>query len=105
MDAVTAVSGTGPAYVFYLAQGLIEAAMDLGLSKEQAFTLTYQTFRGAALLLAHDPAEPEELRARVTSPGGTTHAAITYLEDQDWKETFKRAVTAARDRSVELGDS
>jgi pyrroline-5-carboxylate reductase len=103
MDAVTAVSGTGPAYVFYLAQGLIEAAVELGMTKEQAFTLTYQTFRGAATLLGHDPAGPEELRARVTSPGGTTHAAITHLEETKWKEVFKEAVTAARDRAVELG--
>lgn len=79
--------------------------MDLGPSKEQAYTLTYQTFRGASTLLAHDPADPEELRARVTSPGGTTQAAISHLEGAEWKEIFKRAVTAARDRSIELGES
>ncbi|MCA8912757.1 MAG: pyrroline-5-carboxylate reductase [Planctomycetes bacterium] len=103
MDAVTAVSGTGPAYVFYLAEGLIDAAMELGLSKQQAYTLVYQTFRGASTLLAHDGAGPMELRSRVTSPGGTTHAAITHLEDKQWKDLFKQAVTAARNRAVELG--
>jgi pyrroline-5-carboxylate reductase len=105
MDAVTAVSGTGPAYVFYLAEGLIEAAQELGLSQEQAYTLVYQTLRGAATLLAHDEAGPAELRARVTSPNGTTHAAISFLERQGWKDTFKQAVAAARARSAALGAS
>ncbi|MBZ0135616.1 MAG: pyrroline-5-carboxylate reductase [Planctomycetes bacterium] len=103
MDTVTAVSGTGPAYVFYLAEGLIEAAQDLGLSKQQSFTLVYQTLRGAAALLAHDGAGPMELRSRVTSPNGTTHAAITHLESKEWKEVFKQAVTAAKNRAEELG--
>jgi pyrroline-5-carboxylate reductase len=103
MDAVTAVSGTGPAYVFYLAEALIEAAQELGLAREQAYTLVYQTLQGAATLLAHDGAGPVELRARVTSPNGTTHAAITHLESKQWKATFKQAVEAARNRAQELG--
>ena len=103
MDAVTAVSGTGPAYVFYLAEGMIEAAQELGLSKQQAYTLVYQTIRGAATLLAHDCAGPLELRARVTSPNGTTHAAITHLEGKHWKDTFRQAVAAAKNRAEELG--
>lgn len=103
LDAVTAVSGTGPAYVFYLAEGLIEAALREGLSREQAYTLTYQTFVGAAHLLSHDPAGPAELRARVTSPNGTTHAAITFLEERGWLDTFLQAVHRARARSEELG--
>lgn len=103
MDAVTAISGTGPAYLFYLAEALIDAAMAEGLSREQAYALTYQTFVGAAQLLQHDPAGPEELRKRVTSPNGTTHAAITHLETKQWKETFKQAVAAARNRAEELG--
>ncbi|MBX3461383.1 MAG: pyrroline-5-carboxylate reductase [Planctomycetes bacterium] len=103
MDTVTAVSGTGPAYIFYLAEGLIEAATELGLSREQAYTLVYQTIRGAATLLAHDTAGPAELRKRVTSPGGTTHAAITHLEGMDWKQAFKDAVAAAKRRAQELG--
>lgn len=103
MDAVTAVSGTGPAYVFYLAEALISAAQKEGLTKEQAFVLVYQTFVGAAELLSHDPAGPAELRARVTSPGGTTQAAIEFLEANDWFRIFEQAVRRARERSQELG--
>jgi len=105
MDAVTAVSGTGPAYVFLLAEALIEAAIQEGLTKEQAYALTYQTFAGASRLLTHDPADPAELRARVTSPNGTTHAAVTYLQARHWVQTFVEAVRAARVRSEELGRS
>lgn len=103
MDAVTAVSGTGPAYVFLLAELLITTAMREGLSKEQAYALTYQTFAGASRLLTHDPADPAELRARVTSPNGTTHAAVTHLQSNDWGRIFADAVHAARVRSEELG--
>ncbi|MHC4840629.1 MAG: pyrroline-5-carboxylate reductase [Planctomycetota bacterium] len=103
MDTVTAVSGTGPAYVFYLAEALIDAAMEEGLSKQHAYTLVYQTLRGAATLLSHDRAGPAELRQRVTSPNGTTHAAITHLQGSEWATTFKAAVKAAKDRSIELG--
>jgi pyrroline-5-carboxylate reductase len=103
MDAVTAVSGTGPAYVFYLAEALISAAQKEGLSKEQAYVLVYQTFVGASELLSHDPAGPAELRSRVTSPGGTTQAAIEFLEQNDWFRIFERAVHRARERSEELG--
>jgi pyrroline-5-carboxylate reductase len=103
MDAVTAVSGTGPAYVFYLAEAMIRAAEEEGLTTEQAYLLVYQTMHGAARLLRHDPAGPAELRRRVTSPGGTTHAAITYLENAEWERTFREAVHEARKRSEELG--
>lgn len=104
MDAVTAVSGTGPAYVFLLAEALIEAAQNEGLSREQAHVLSYQTILGAARLLGHDAAGPKELRERVTSPGGTTQAAITHLETHRWREIFVEAVHQARQRSVELGE-
>lgn len=103
MDAVTAVSGSGPAYVFYLAEVLINAAQREGLSKEQAYVLVYQTFVGASELLSHDPADPRELRARVTSPGGTTQAAVEYLQEHGWAEIFEGAVRRARERSEELG--
>ncbi|MEQ1568654.1 MAG: pyrroline-5-carboxylate reductase [Myxococcota bacterium] len=103
MDAVTAVSGTGPAYVFYLAQALIEAALAEGLDREQANLLVHQTFVGAAHLLQHDGSGPEELRRRVTSPNGTTHAAITHLEATGWAATFREAVAKARARAAELG--
>jgi pyrroline-5-carboxylate reductase len=103
MDAVTAVSGTGPAYVFYLAEALMDAAVAEGLDREQAHLLVYQTFVGAAHLLQHDSAGPVELRRRVTSPNGTTHAAITHLERGGWAATFREAVHAARARAEELG--
>jgi len=105
MDAVTAVSGTGPAYVFLLAEILIDAAMREGLTREQAYALTYQTFAGASRLLTHDPADPAELRRRVTSPNGTTHAAVTHLQEKDWARIFVDAVHAARVRSEELGQA
>lgn len=103
MDAVTAVSGSGPAYVFYLAEAMISAALNEGLSQEQASALVYQTLVGASALLARDPAGPEELRARVTSPGGTTQAAIEVLESAGWKAEMEAAVARARQRSEELG--
>ncbi len=89
--------------MFYLAEALIDAAMKEGLSREQAYALTYQTFVGASQLLQHDPAGPKELRTRVTSPNGTTHAAITHLQSKGWAETFIEAVHKARLRSEELG--
>jgi pyrroline-5-carboxylate reductase len=103
MDAVTAVSGSGPAYVFYLAEALIEAAIEQGLDSDQAHLLTYQTFVGAAHLLRHDGAGPAELRRRVTSPNGTTHAALSHLEAERWADTFREAVARARQRAEALG--
>ncbi len=103
MDAVTAVSGSGPAYVFYLAESLITAAMEQGLDHEQAHLLVYQTFLGAAHLLSHDGAGPAELRRRVTSPNGTTHAAIRHLEQAGWADTFREAVAQAKQRAEALG--
>jgi pyrroline-5-carboxylate reductase len=103
MDAVTAVSGSGPAYVFYLAEALIDAAREQGLDADQANLLTYQTLVGAAHLLRHDGAGPAELRRRVTSPNGTTHAAISHLEAAGWAATFREAVALARHRAEALG--
>ena len=103
IDAVTAVSGSGPAYVFYLAEAWIRGAQAEGLSTEQARELVYQTLAGAVALLQHDSAPPSELRARVTSPGGTTQAAIEVLEDGGWGEILERAIARAKERSVELG--
>ncbi|MCA9493813.1 MAG: pyrroline-5-carboxylate reductase [Myxococcales bacterium] len=103
MDAVTAVSGTGPAYVFVLAEALIDAAVAEGLDREQAHLLVVQTFLGASHLLRHDAAGPAELRRRVTSPNGTTHAAMTHLLQSGWTDVFREAVSRARKRSEELG--
>lgn len=102
LDAVTAVSGSGPAYVFYLAEAMQAAADELGLS-EQARLLVNQTILGSAELLSQSDDSPAELRRKVTSPGGTTAAAIGHLEEQGVRETVVAALRAARDRSIELG--
>ncbi len=104
-DAVTAVSGSGPAYVFYLAQAMIEAGAELGLDRALARDLTVQTMLGAATMLASATEEPEVLRAHVTSPGGTTAAAVAVLEDADVLATVGRAMRACAERSTELGQS
>jgi len=103
-DSVTAVSGSGPAYAFYLAEAMIAAGVDLGLEPEQAHAMTVQTILGAALLMQATGTDPAQLRAAVTSPNGTTHAAMTYLEDADMREIVAGALRAARDRSRELSN-
>ncbi|MBM4017525.1 MAG: pyrroline-5-carboxylate reductase [Planctomycetes bacterium] len=103
MDAVTAVSGSGPAYFFYLAEKLAAAGVELGLADEDARLLSRVTFEGAAKLLAESADQPEELRRRVTSPGGTTEAAIKTLDAMNFGPTVSAAVKAARDRAGELG--
>ena len=103
LDAVTAVSGSGPAYVFYVLEAMMEAAAEIGLTPEQGRTLAIATFDGAAALAAASALAPAELRAQVTSKGGTTHAAITTLEASGVKAAFVKALHAARDRAEELG--
>jgi pyrroline-5-carboxylate reductase len=104
LDAVTAVSGSGPAYVFYFIEAMTEAGIELGLTPEQAHRLAVGTFTGASIL-ANDATEPPAvLRERVTSKGGTTHAAITSLENADVKAKFKIAIRAAHQRAAELGE-
>ena len=103
LDAVTALSGSGPAYVFYFLEAMIEAGTQMGLTPAQARELAQQTFAGAAALAAQSEESPETLRARVTSKGGTTHAAITALEEAGVKAAFVRALHAARQRAEELG--
>ncbi|MEM6458034.1 MAG: pyrroline-5-carboxylate reductase [Planctomycetota bacterium] len=102
LDAVTAVSGSGPAYVFFLAEAMQRAADELGLSGH-ARQLVNQTILGSAELLASSDEPPAELRRRVTSPGGTTAAAIAELERREVADAVVAALRAARDRSVELG--
>ena len=101
-DAVTAVSGSGPAYVFYLAEAMIAGGVDAGLDEDTARTLTAQTLVGAAKLLSESDETAEELRRRVTSPNGTTHAAITTFDDRGVKDGLVAGVTAAAARSAEL---
>ena len=104
LDAVTAISGSGPAYVFYFLEAMTEAAVKMGLSTEQGRQLAIATFSGASEL-AHRSDEPLELlRQRVTSKGGTTYAALTAMESANIKENFIQAMQAAENRAKELGD-
>jgi pyrroline-5-carboxylate reductase len=102
MDAVTAISGTGPAYYFLLTEVLAAAAESFGLPAETADRLASVTCFGAGAMLASSPGEAAELRRRVTSPGGTTQAAMAVMEKGKFRELVHRAAEAARDRSKEL---
>jgi pyrroline-5-carboxylate reductase len=102
MDAVTALSGSGPAYVFYLAEAMAAAGVALGLDPTLAEALARQTIFGAGKMLAETPTPAAELRRRVTSPGGTTQAALSVLERGRLIALFERALTAAQRRSKEL---
>lgn len=101
-DAATALSGSGPAYVFLLAEAMQAAGEAIGLPADTARELTAQTVFGAAQMIRAGDAEPATLRERVTSPGGTTAAALGVLDEHGLRETFVAALTAARDRSREL---
>jgi len=103
LDAVTAVSGTGPAYVFLLAESLIEAAIREGLPHHAAERLVHQTLRGSGELLATSDKSAFRLRGEVTSPGGTTAAAMHVLEDGGFRALVEDAVQAAAQRSRDLG--
>lgn len=103
MDVVTAVSGSGPAYFFALAEHLAAAGEQAGLSAETAARLARQTAYGAGLMLARSEMESGELRRRVTSPGGTTEAALNSLDADEFAATVARAVAAAVRRGRELG--
>jgi pyrroline-5-carboxylate reductase len=104
LDAVTALSGSGPAYVFYFLEAMIDAGMSMGLSRAQAQQLAVATFTGASALAQASDEAPETLRARVTSKGGTTYAALTALENAGVKQHFIAAMQAAGKRAAELGD-
>ncbi|MCL7744626.1 pyrroline-5-carboxylate reductase [Guyparkeria hydrothermalis] len=102
IDEVTALSGSGPAYAFYLMESMQAAAEELGMSPDVARLLTLETVYGAAKLALAADEPPAELRRRVSSPGGTTERAIAQLEESGVREAFARAVRASRDRSREL---
>lgn len=104
IDAVTAISGSGPAYVFYFIEALEQAGIELGLPRETARLLTLQTFFGAAALAIKDQSAPAELRARVTSKGGTTERGILALEESGVKYAIGLATRAAAERAKEMGD-
>jgi pyrroline-5-carboxylate reductase len=104
LDAVTALSGSGPAYVFYMVEAMVEAAKQMGLSPEQGKQLALATFAGSTELAMRSSETPETLRDRVTSKGGTTYAALASLESDGVKAAFVRALRAAQQRAKELGD-
>jgi len=103
MDAVTGLSGSGPAYVYLMVEALIAAGQEVGLSPQTARSLVIQTLKGAAKMLAETGEDPAVLRERVTSPGGTTAAGLAQLRAAGFEEALVKAVAAATHRSRELG--
>jgi pyrroline-5-carboxylate reductase len=104
LDAVTALSGSGPAYVFYFIEAMIQAAGEMGLTPEQGRRLALATFAGATALAQQSDDSPAVLRERVTSKGGTTYAALMSMDKDAVKADFIRALHAARERARQLGD-
>ena len=104
LDAVTAVSGSGPAYFFLMIESMISAAETLGLPNKFAKQLVVQTALGAAKMAHQSPDDPATLREKVTSPAGTTQAAIDHFQAQGFEKIVDGAVTAAQRRSVELAN-
>jgi pyrroline-5-carboxylate reductase len=104
LDVVTALSGSGPAYVFYFIEAMTMAGVEMGLGRDQAQQLALATFTGASALASTSTDSPQTLRQRVTSKGGTTHAAISSMEDNDVRALFIDAMYAARERARTLGD-
>jgi pyrroline-5-carboxylate reductase len=104
MDAVTALSGSGPAYVYLLMEALIDAALQVGFSLDTAKDMAVQTIYGTAKLVRETGADPADLRRRVTSPGGTTAAALAVLEERGFRAALIDAVLRATERARELGN-
>lgn len=103
IDAVTAVSGSGPAYIFLVGEAMTDAGVQLGLTRDVAQELAVATIEGAATMMAQGESNPVDLRGNVTSPGGTTAAATRALEENGLRTAFFRAMQACADKSVELG--
>jgi pyrroline-5-carboxylate reductase len=104
LDLVTGVSGSGPAYVYYFMEAMIQAAIDGGLARDEAYALTIQTFLGAAHMVQQTGEDPQQLRRKVTSPQGATHAAIVVMEQQQVTHAIIKAVNASAHRSKEMGE-
>jgi pyrroline-5-carboxylate reductase len=104
LNSVTALSGSGPAYVFYFLEAMIEEGIEMGLPPQQARQLALATFAGAAALAQGSQESPQQLRAQVTSKGGTTHAAISAMDTAGIKQHFRAAMAAAQARARELGE-
>ena len=105
LDAVTALSGSGPAYVFYFLEAMVQAGVDMGLSAEQSEQLAISTFAGASELARRSHESPAVLRERVTSKGGTTYAALESMRGAELDRHFIAALRAAQARAHELGDA
>ena len=105
LDGATGLSGSGPAYIFLVAEALIEAGVRVGLEPEVSRILALETIAGAGRLLRETGEEPEKLRAQVTSPGGTTAAGVARLEENGLRRAFEEAVSAATERSREMSGS
>lgn len=103
INALSTISGSGPAYVFYFAEKLTKAAIDLGFSEQEADLMVRSTFLGSSMLLATSEKSPEELRAQVTSPNGTTMQATNTFDEHKIEETISLATKAALARAIELG--
>jgi len=103
IDAVTAVSGSGPAYIFEMIDAMTRAGVKCGLSEELALTLTAQTVKGAGEMILQKMGTPCELRTAVTSPGGTTEAGLKVMDENNFKNLINNVVAAAMRRSIELG--
>ena len=104
LDAVTAISGSGPAYVFYFLEAMTQAAQEMGLSADEGRKLAMATFSGATELAQRSTESLETLRQRVTSKGGTTYAAITSMQNNEVAQKYVQAILAAKERAKELGD-
>lgn len=104
LDAVTAISGSGPAYIFYFMEAMQKAGRELGLHPAQARQLSIETFLGTARLASQSDEDAVVLRARVTSPGGTTERAIQSLENEEVRNAIEHAIHLSHQRSGELGD-
>ena len=104
LDAVTAISGSGPAYMFYFMEAMVDTGAQMGLSRDQAYRLAVATFIGAGELARASTEPPEVLRANVTSKGGTTYEAITSMDANGVKTLFAKAMLASQKRAIELGD-
>ncbi|MBU6143990.1 MAG: pyrroline-5-carboxylate reductase, partial [Acidobacteria bacterium] len=102
IDALSTISGSGPAYVFYFIEEFIKTAIDHGFSEDEAYLLVSETFLGASTLLTKTQADPAELRRQVTSPNGTTMKAIAVLEEGKLHELFLKATSAALARAKEI---
>ena len=103
LDAVTGMSGSGPAYIFLVAEAMTDAGVRYGLPRPIAAKLAINTINGAGRLMTETGTDPVELRAAVTTPAGTTAAGLAALEDHGLRAAFSAAVGAATDRSIELG--